>query len=44
MQHELRLSTPDEWRVRAIAGAFYEDNKLFDQTGWNYKSVPVYVE
>jgi iron complex outermembrane recepter protein len=39
-QHELRLSTPDDWRVRAIAGAFWEDNKLFDQTGWGYKSVP----
>jgi iron complex outermembrane receptor protein len=39
-QHELRLSTPDEWRLRAIAGAYWEDNKLFDQTAWNYKSVP----
>ncbi|HEY0767173.1 MAG TPA: TonB-dependent receptor [Steroidobacteraceae bacterium] len=39
-QHEFRLSTPDEWRLRAIAGAFWEDNKLFDQTGWGYKTVP----
>lgn len=39
-QHEFRLSTPDEWRVRAIAGVFWEDNKLYDQTGWNYKTVP----
>ncbi len=39
-QHELRFSTPDEWRLRAIAGAFWEDNKLFDQTGWLYKNVP----
>ncbi len=39
-QHEFRLSTPDEWRLRAIAGAFWEDNKLFDQTGWMYKNVP----
>jgi outer membrane receptor protein involved in Fe transport len=39
-QHELRLSTPDEWRLRAIAGAYWEDNKLYDQTGWEYKSVP----
>jgi outer membrane receptor protein involved in Fe transport len=39
-QHEFRLSTPDEWRVRAIAGVFWEDNKLYDQTGWNYKNVP----
>src|SRR3984957_14680167 len=39
-QHEFRLSTPDEWRGRAVAGVFYEDNTLFDQTGWNYKTVP----
>ena len=39
-QHEFRLSTPDDWRLRAIAGAFWEDNKLFDQTAWRYKNVP----
>jgi iron complex outermembrane recepter protein len=39
-QHEFRLSTPDDWRFRAIAGAYWEDNKLFDQTGWLYKTVP----
>jgi iron complex outermembrane recepter protein len=39
-QHEFRLSTPDEWRLRAIAGAYYENNTLFDQTGWGYKTVP----
>jgi iron complex outermembrane receptor protein len=39
-QHELRLSTPDNWRLRAIAGLYYEDNTLYDQTGWHYKSIP----
>jgi iron complex outermembrane recepter protein len=39
-QHELRVSTPDDWRVRGIAGAFYEDNQLFDQTAWSYKGIP----
>jgi outer membrane receptor protein involved in Fe transport len=39
-QHELRFSTPDDWRLRAIGGFYWEDNKLFDQTGWNYKNVP----
>src|SRR5438477_12745942 len=39
-QHEYRLSTPDDWRVRAIAGAYWEDNKLYDQTAWLYKNVP----
>jgi outer membrane receptor protein involved in Fe transport len=39
-QHELRFSTPDDWRFRAIGGFYWEDNKLSDQTGWNYKNVP----
>jgi iron complex outermembrane recepter protein len=39
-QHEFRLSTPDEWRLRAIGGAYWEDNRLYDQTTWNYKTVP----
>jgi len=39
-QHEFRLSTPDDWRLRAIGGVFWEANKLWDQTGWNYKTVP----
>ena len=40
MQHEVRVSTPDEWRVRGIVGAFYEDNKLYDHTAWSYKGIP----
>ena len=39
-QHEFRLSTPDDWRLRAIGGVFWEDNKLWDQTRWNYKTIP----
>ena len=39
-QHEVRLSTPDDWRIRAIAGAFWEDNRLYDQTRWQYKNIP----
>jgi len=39
-QVEFRLSTPDDWRLRGILGAFWENNKLYDQTGWKYKTVP----
>jgi iron complex outermembrane recepter protein len=39
-QHELRFSTPDDWRLRGILGAFWEKNKLFDQTAWKYKELP----
>ncbi len=40
LSNELRLSTPDDWRVRGILGAFIETNKLFDQTDWLYKTIP----
>ena len=39
-QHEFRLSTPDEWRLRAIGGAYWENNVLYDQTAWLYKTMP----
>ena len=39
-QHELRFSTPDDWRLRGIVGAYYENNKLYDQTAWEYKNIP----
>ena len=38
--HELRLSTPSDWKVSAVAGLFYEDRQVNDQTEWLYKSVP----
>jgi iron complex outermembrane recepter protein len=40
VQNELRFSTPDDWRLRGIAGAYIEDNKLYDQTTWMYKNIP----
>jgi iron complex outermembrane recepter protein len=39
-QNELRLTTPDEWRLRGILGAFWENNRLYDQTAWKYKTTP----
>jgi iron complex outermembrane receptor protein len=38
--HEIRLSTPDDWRVRAIGGIFYEQFIIDDNTEWQYKTVP----
>jgi outer membrane receptor protein involved in Fe transport len=38
--HELRLSTPDDWRLRGIVGAFWEQLKIQDQTDWYYKTLP----
>jgi iron complex outermembrane recepter protein len=38
--HELRLSTPDDWRFRGITGVYWEEFKIYDDTNWLYKSVP----
>jgi iron complex outermembrane receptor protein len=40
VSQELRLSTPDTWRLRGLVGLFYEDYKVYDDTQWMYKSVP----
>jgi len=40
MSHEIRLSTPDDWRFRAIGGAFYEELNVYDQTDWMYRTLP----
>ena len=38
--HELRLSTPDDWRLRAIGGIFWERYEIHEQTDWLYKTAP----
>jgi iron complex outermembrane recepter protein len=38
--HEIRLSTPDDWRIRAIGGVYYEQFVIEDDTEWLYKTVP----
>jgi len=40
ISHEIRLSTPDEWRLRAIGGAYFENYQIQDRTEWSYKTVP----
>lgn len=34
--HEVRLSTPDDWRLRAIGGLFYEDYEIEDSANFAY--------
>jgi iron complex outermembrane recepter protein len=34
--HELRLSTPADWRIRGVGGLFYEDYSLQNQVDWFY--------
>ena len=40
LSHELRLSTPDDWRLRGIVGAYWENLQIQDRTEWSYKTVP----
>jgi outer membrane receptor protein involved in Fe transport len=39
--HELRLSTPDDKRIRGTIGVYWEDYKIIDQTQWSYVTVPI---
>jgi iron complex outermembrane recepter protein len=36
LTQELRLSTPDNWRIRALGGLFYENYRIQDQGDWFY--------
>jgi outer membrane receptor protein involved in Fe transport len=38
--HEFRLSTPDDWRVRAIGGVFWEDFQIKDSMDFLQKGIP----
>src|ERR1019366_7047666 len=38
--HELRLSTPDDWRTRGIFGAYWEDFEIADRQDFLYKTIP----
>ena len=37
---ELRVSTPDDWRLRGIGGFFWEDYTVAENIDWHYKSLP----
>jgi iron complex outermembrane recepter protein len=40
LSHEIRLSTPDDWRLRGIFGGFYEKLQIQDRLNWLYKTLP----
>ena len=42
--HELRLSTPDDWRLRGIVGIFWENYAIHEQTDWLYKTAPGFTD
>jgi len=38
--HELRFSTPDDWRLRGLLGGFWEDFDIKDDMNFRYKTIP----
>ena len=38
--HELRFSTPDDWRLRGLVGGFWEQLDIKDDMNFRYKSLP----
>lgn len=38
--HEIRISSPDSGRIRAIVGGYYENFKIQDNQDWDYKTIP----
>jgi iron complex outermembrane recepter protein len=41
--HELRVSTPGDWRIRGVGGLFYENYRIQEQTDWFYvTALPYY--
>jgi iron complex outermembrane recepter protein len=40
VSHEFRLSTPDDWRLRGLVGAFWERNDIKDDQNFMYKTIP----
>jgi outer membrane receptor protein involved in Fe transport len=38
--HEFRVSSPDDLRIRAIGGIYWEKQEIHDDTEWQYKTIP----
>lgn len=40
IQHEVRLQTPQDLRIRGLVGLYLENDKVFDQTDYRYRTMP----
>jgi outer membrane receptor protein involved in Fe transport len=40
LSNEVRLSSPDDWRLRFIVGAFQEQFRIYDVMNFAYKTIP----
>jgi iron complex outermembrane receptor protein len=44
ISHELRFSTPDDWRLRGLGGLFLENYNVGEQVDWLYGSATQYLK
>jgi iron complex outermembrane receptor protein len=42
--HEMRLSSPTDWRLRFVGGIFWENFLIHDQLDWMYKTAPGFTD
>lgn len=40
ISQEVRLSTPDTWRLRGLVGGYWEQYRIYDNMNFDYKSIP----
>ncbi len=40
LSNEIRISSPDDWRIRFIVGAYQEQFRIYDNMNFNYKTIP----
>jgi len=40
ISNEVRVSTPDTWRLRGLVGAYFESFRIDDVMNFNYRTVP----
>ena len=40
LSEEARISTPSDWRLRGLIGAYWEQFRIYDVMNFNYKTIP----
>jgi outer membrane receptor protein involved in Fe transport len=40
LSNEIRFNSPDDWRIRFIAGGYQENFRIYDVMNFNYKTIP----
>jgi outer membrane receptor protein involved in Fe transport len=40
LSNEVRLTSPDDWRLRFVTGLYQENFRVYDDMNFNYKTIP----